>query len=167
MKNIEIKARLADLDAARDTARSIATERLAAQHQIDTYFRCHHGRLKLREIDGLSAELIWYVRPDRQGPKTSDYRLVPVSNPQTLKAALSGALGIRGVVDKRREILLYHNVRIHLDDVVDLGQFLEFEAVLGPEDDTSESRSRLDRLIEQFAIGPEDLLSGSYGEMLA
>ena len=167
MKNIELKARLANLDAAGTTARSLATKRLATQHQIDTYFHCHTGRLKLREIDGLTAELIWYVRPDAQGPKTSDYSLVPVSNPQTLKAALTGALGIRGVVDKQREILLYHNVRIHLDDVAGLGQFLEFEAVLGPEDDDAESRTRLDWLIEQFGIGPGDLLSGSYGEMIA
>jgi len=34
-------------------------------------------------------------------------------------------------VSKRREIYLWHNVRIHLDAVTGLGSFVEFEAVLG------------------------------------
>lgn len=166
MRNIELKARLADPQAARKVALSVATERLGTQQQSDTYFHCHRGRLKLRQIDGLSAQLIWYTRPDQRGPKPSDYQLVPVSNPQTLKAALSAALGIRGVVEKRREILLHHNVRIHLDEVAGLGHFLEFEAVLGPETDAAAAQALLDLLIEKFAIGPDDLLCGSYAEML-
>lgn len=166
MRNIELKARLADLGAARRVAEEIATNRLGVQHQVDTYFHCREGRLKLREIDGLSAQLVWYARPDEHGPKASDYRLVPVSNPQTLKAALSAALGVRGVVEKRREVFLVGNVRIHLDDVVGLGRFLEFEAVLGPAMDPAAGHAQVQDLIGRFAIGPEDLLPGSYGEMV-
>lgn len=166
MRNIELKARLADLQAARNVARAIATGRLGVQQQVDTYFHCRHGRLKLRQIDGLSAELIGYARADQKGPKASQYQLVPVSNPETLKVALSAALGVRRVVQKRREIFLVDNVRIHLDEVVGLGDFLEFEAVLGPEIDDAAGRVQLDRLIETFAIERSDLLSGSYADML-
>jgi predicted adenylyl cyclase CyaB len=166
MRNIELKARLADLVAARQIAQRLATKRLGTQHQVDTYFHCRAGRLKLREIDGLSSQLVWYARPDEQGPKASDYRLVPVSNPKTLKGALEAALGVRGVVEKRREVFLYHNVRIHLDEVTHLGQFLEFEAVLGPQVDDQTGHAQLDELTREFAIQPADLLSGSYGEMI-
>jgi adenylate cyclase, class 2 len=166
MRNIELKARLRDPTTARQIAESIATKRLGTQHQIDTYFACRHGRLKLREINGLSAELVWYTRKDQQGPKASDYRLVPVTNPEALKAALTAALGTRVVVDKRREIFLVENVRIHLDEVAGLGQFLEFEAVLGPTVDDAAGRAQLDRLMEQFGIRSDDLLSGSYSDML-
>jgi adenylate cyclase len=165
MQNIELKARLADYDAAFRVASAIATKRLGTQHQIDTYFHCQHGRLKLRQIDGLRAELVWYARPDQEGPKTSEYQLVPLSNPETLKAALAAALGIRTIVEKRREIFLYHNVRIHLDDVVGLGRFLEFEAVLGPDVDQAAGLAQLDSLIRHFAVSPADLLANSYGEM--
>ena len=55
---------------------------------------------------------------------------MPIAEPALLKAALTAALGVRRVVDKRREIFLADNVRIHLDDVAGLGTFLEFEAVL-------------------------------------
>jgi adenylate cyclase class IV len=166
LRNIELKARLADLQAARKVAQAVATARLGAQRQVDTYFHCTRGRLKLRQIDGLSAELVWYVRPDQQGPKASQYQLVPVSNPEALKAALAGALGIRGIVQKRREIFLEHGVRIHLDEVVGLSDFLEFEALLGPDMDEAAGHARLSQLIEAFAIDPADLLRGSYGDMV-
>ena len=166
MRNIELKARLADPRAARQTAEALATKRLGVQEQVDTYFPCPHGRLKLRQIDGLSSQLVWYARPDRQGPKASDYRLVPVSNPETLKAALTAALGVQCVVRKRREIFLYHNVRIHLDEVAGLGSFLEFEAVLGPEVDDTAGRAQVDELVARFGIGQADLLSGSYSDMI-
>ncbi len=166
LRNIELKARLGDIDAARAIAEAIATERLARQHQVDTYFHCQTGRLKLRQIDGLSAQLVWYSRPDEEGPKASDYRLVPVANPETLKAALSAALGVRVVVDKRREVFLWHNVRIHLDEVTGLGSFLEFEAVLGPQVDDEKGRGQLKKLTEKFAIVPADRLPGSYADML-
>jgi predicted adenylyl cyclase CyaB len=166
MRNIELKARLVDLDMARKVAAVVATKRLGMQHQIDTYFHCHHGRLKLRQIDGLRAELVWYARPDQEGPKQSEYQLAPVANPETIKAALKAALGVRAVVEKKREIFLYHSVRIHLDDVVGLGHFLEFEAVLGPDVDEAAGLALLDSLQRHFALSPADLLATSYGEMV-
>jgi adenylate cyclase, class 2 len=166
MRNIELKARLADYAAAKKAAETVATRRLGAQHQIDTYFHCRHGRLKLRQIDRLRAELVWYARADEHGPKPSDYQLVPLQHPETLKAALAAALGVRAVVEKHREIFLYHNVRIHLDEVVGLGQFIEFEAVLGGDADEAAGRAMLDTLMQHFAILPADLLAQSYGEMV-
>ena len=166
MRNIELKARLPDPAAAREVAAAVATRHLGTQHQIDTYFHSRQGRLKLREIDGLSAQLVWYARADQQGPKASDYVLVPVGNPKTLKAALSAALAVRAVVEKRREIFLADNVRIHLDEVVSLGSFLEFEAVLGPDVSDAHGQAQLDRLAKAFSIGPDDLIAGSYVDML-
>ncbi|MHB8900890.1 MAG: class IV adenylate cyclase [Thermoguttaceae bacterium] len=167
MRNIELKARLADLDEARRVARSIATRQLEGQEQTDTYFRCAHGRLKLRQIGHAPAHLVWYARPDEEGPKASDYRIVPVGNPETLKAALADACGIWCVVRKHREIYLYHNVRIHLDEVQDLGTFLEFEAVLGPTVDDEQGRRQLAELRERFSIADQDLLAVSYSDLLA
>lgn len=167
MRNIELKARLRDIEAARKTAATVATGHLATEHQIDTYFHCRQGRLKLREIEGRPAQLIWYLRPDEQGPKASEYLVVPVADAPLLKSALAAALGVSGVVDKRREILLWHNVRIHLDEVAGLGTFVEFEAVLGPGIDDSAGRAQLDELSRRFGLGPDDLLVGSYREMRA
>ncbi len=166
MRNIELKARLRDLAEARRTAMALATAGPMQQVQVDTYFRCREGRLKLREIVGRPAELIWYARPDTQAPKASDYTLVPVPEPEALKAVLAAALGVRGVVRKRREIFLHQHVRIHLDEVAGLGTFLEFEAVLGPEVDDALGQAQLADLAARFGITTADLLSNSYGDMV-
>ena len=70
------------------------------------------------------------------------------------------------MVEKRREIFLYHSVRIHLDDVVGLGHFIEFEAVLGGDADEQASRAMLDSLTRHFAVSPADLLAHSYVDMV-
>jgi predicted adenylyl cyclase CyaB len=165
-QNIELKARLASLEQAADTAKRIGATWHAVEDQCDTYFHCRTGRLKLREIDSNAAQLIWYARPNESGPKSSDYCLYPVDQPQDLKELLTSALGVRAVVEKRRIIYLFKNVRIHLDEVRGLGTFLEFEAVLGPGHDQAEGRRLVDQLQSEFGIEPDDLLTRSYGEMV-
>ncbi|MBL8830278.1 MAG: class IV adenylate cyclase [Planctomycetaceae bacterium] len=166
-RNIELKARLPNLAAAREVAVRIATRYLGIQRQIDTYFVASHGRLKLREIDEPRlAQLVWYERANTSDAKSSDYRLVEVANPSELKAALSAALGVRLAVDKRREIFLYDNVRIHLDEVVNLGTFLEFEAVLNAQINDQRGHEQLAWLREQFSIADEQLIDVSYSDLL-
>ena len=48
------------------------------------------------------------------------------------------------------------NVRIHLDSVEDLGEFLEFEAMVGEDHDENACRASVDRLLREFddAVGP-------------
>ena len=75
-RNVELKARLDSLDVARDTARRVATNYLGIQHQIDTYFGCPNGRLKLREMNADRAQLIWYARADQAEARKSDYYLL-------------------------------------------------------------------------------------------
>ncbi|MBX7075002.1 MAG: class IV adenylate cyclase [Pirellulales bacterium] len=165
-RNIELKARLRDPAEARGVAERLATANAGPQQQIDTYFHCRHGRLKLRQIDGLSAMLIAYHRPDQSESKGSDYLLTPVANPETLKQTLASALGLWVVVEKRREVYWWNNVRIHLDEVVGLGAFLEFEAVLDADHDDRSGHMQLARLSGEFGIQPADLVEGSYSNLL-
>jgi adenylate cyclase class 2 len=180
-RNIELKARLRDLAAARETARRLATESLGIQQQIDTYFQCPEGRLKLREtayLDPAAAssplatalaassrnELIWYDRPDEAQAKQSDYQLIEVWDHRARQ--LKHEMGIRVIVIKRREVFLHRNVRIHLDEVYGLGEFIEFEAVLGWGIDDAAGHDQVAYLERQFDLAPADLLSGSYADLL-
>ena len=135
------------------------------QHQIDTYFHVPHGRLKLREIVGLRSELIWYDRSNEAAARKSDYRLTPISHPNELKVSLAAALRIRGEVRKRRHVLLWHNVRIHLDEVESLGSFVEFEAVISGNEDEQTGHDRLRHLCEVLKISPADYLDNSYADL--
>ena len=165
-RNIELKARLADPAAALRIAEGLATSDLGTMRQVDTYFHCASGRLKLRERDGRAAELIAYQRGDQPQPKASDYRLVPVPDAAALQAALAAALGVRAVVSKQRRVLLWNNVRIHLDEVQLLGSFLEFEAVLADDMDDRRGHAQLAELSARFGIEPRDLESRSYVDLL-
>jgi len=154
-RNIELKARVADLVRARLVAERLSTAYLGIQHQRDTYFACPRGRLKLREIEGHGAQLIFYQRPDEAQAKASDYQLVEINHGATLpalRALLGAALGITVVVEKSREIFLHKNVRIHLDKIAGLGTFVEFEAVVGGAIEDIEAREQVAWLQQQFQI---------------
>jgi adenylate cyclase class IV len=165
-RNLELKARCPDPGAARAAVRRLVGREAEAQIQTDTYFRVAHGRLKLREIEGQPAELIWYDRPDQSAARTSAYYRVPAPDAAGLKAALAAAVGVRGEVRKQREITLWHNVRIHLDDVSGLGTFVELEAVLSPNDNEAVARVRLAELCAALGVRPGDQLGSSYADLL-
>ena len=165
--NFEIKARCADLPAARERAERLATEYLGIDHQVDTYFVTRCGRLKLRESSLSGGQLVPYLRPDQAGPRRSDYRILPVPDPAGTKALLSQILGVHRVVDKQREIFLVDNVRIHLDRVEGLGTFLELEAVFdGSPADEAEQQCKVERLMKELGIEPADLVARSYEGLL-
>jgi len=173
-RNIELKARVASLAAARRRAVEVATEHLGIQVQTDTYFTVPRGRLKVREIEGEGAALIAYQRDDAAEARPSDFRLVPVPDANGMKEALAATLGIRVIVRKRREVFLYHQVRIHLDQVEGLGDFIEFEAVVAPlagsnapAADRESGYERLGFLGAHFGIAAEDLVESSYGDLLS
>jgi predicted adenylyl cyclase CyaB len=165
-RNLELKARCLDLSAAREAVRRLGAVPAGLEIQVDTYFSVPKGWLKLREISGQPAVLICYNRPNQDGVRASGYYLVPVPDPCVLRAALATALGVRGEVHKERDIYLWHNVRIHLDDVAGLGSFLEFEAVLSPMDDEAMSRARLEQLCRALAIETADTQAASYADLL-
>ena len=165
-RNVELKAH--DPDPARTLERALAAgardEGLLRQR--DTYFTVAAGRLKLREEDPGGATLIGYQRPDAGGERVSAYRLVAVPDPEAMRAALADANGIDVVVVKRRHLLLWETVRIHLDEVRGLGSFLELEAVAAPGSDLRREREQVAHLREALDIPDEALREGSYADAL-
>jgi adenylate cyclase class 2 len=161
--NLEIKARGGDWEKAC----ALATERVGVDEQVDTYFKTAAGRLKLRESSLGGGQLIPYYRPDDDGPRRSDYQVIPVEDAPSLRAMLSEMLGVHAVVRKRREILLHENVRIHLDEVEGLGRFLELEAVFdGSAEEEARQRAKVAWMMEEIGLGDEDLIAGSYEQLV-
>ena len=108
-----------------------------------------------------------YLRPDAQGARRSDYLVVPVAEAARLKSLLAGILGVHRVVRKTREIALHENVRIHLDRVDGLGDFVELEAVWDgrPEGEAEQAR-KVAFLREALGIRDADLVALSYEGLL-
>jgi homotetrameric cytidine deaminase len=156
-RNLEIKARDADPRRSLEAALALGADDQGELTQRDTYFAGANGRLKLRQQTPGEPELIQYRRPDEAWPRVSEFRIVPVSEAAALEQALDAALGALVVVEKKRRLLLWEGVRIHLDDVEGLGAFIELEA---PED----GDERIAKLREELQIG--DLIPGSYSDLL-
>ena len=128
--------------------------------QTDTYFNVPRGRLKLRESDG-AAELIYYQRSNRAGPKRSDYIPIAAADPAAMKTLLTEALGIRGVVRKTRFLFLVGNTRIHFDLVSGLGWFIELEVVLSPGQTDEEGRAVATEVMRRLEIDEQALIAES------
>ncbi len=166
-RNVEIKARVADLTALRRVVEDLAEEGPEIVEQEDTFFTCRRGRLKLRRCAGsLQTELIYYERPDSRGPKESRYIVSPTSEPQGLRDVLSAALGVHGVVRKRRMVYLIGQTRVHLDQVEGLGEFVELEVVLRPDQDACDGLAIAQRLMTELGILTSQFVGTAYVDML-
>jgi adenylate cyclase class 2 len=168
LRNVELKARDHDPEVTLAAALGHGAADQGVLTQVDTYFAAREGRLKLREEDG-AATLIAYARADEAAARTSAYHLVAVPDPAALKAALDDALGTVVVVEKFRRLLLWQDVRIHLDAVEGLGTWLELEAVEVSGTDSSDLAAEHRKVAELRAVlkmVDEDVVATGYAAML-
>jgi predicted adenylyl cyclase CyaB len=165
-RNVEIKARIDSIDAVLPLALALADGQPEAIAQDDTFFTCPIGRLKLRVFADGHGELIAYQRPDATGPKTSDYAITPVADPDSLRATLARALGLGGRVIKQRTLLLVGRTRIHLDRVEGLGDFMELEVVLRDGESADDGVAEAHDLLRRLRLDATRLVSGGYVDLL-
>lgn len=161
-RNIEIKARVADLESVEARARAIASGPPVDLVQDDTFFACAHGRLKLRRFGDGRGELIHYVRADESGPKVSEYVISPAPEPEALHEALSRAMGVVGRVRKRRRLYLVDRTRIHLDEVEGLGFFVELEVVLREGESEDSGNAVAKDVMRLLGIAEAQRVRGAY-----
>jgi predicted adenylyl cyclase CyaB len=165
-RNVEIKARLRDPEEQVRLARNLADGSPEELLQEDIFFNVPAGRLKLRLFEDGSGELIQYDRPDSNGPKESQYVIYPTRNPVVLRQALAGALGIRGIVRKKRTVYHSGQTRIHFDQVETLGHFIELEVVLRAGEDVSDGATIAEDLMRTLRIDPQDLVAAAYIDLI-
>ncbi|TCZ71772.1 class IV adenylate cyclase [Flaviaesturariibacter aridisoli] len=164
--NFEFKARCAHPDELEAKLQSRSPRFVGEDAQTDTYFHVPNGRMKLRE-GNIENALIHYVRHNTAGAKQSDVILYTHEPDARLKAALTAALGVKVVVDKRRRIYFVDNVKLHFDRVAGLGTFVEVEAI------DLDGSIGVEKLQEQcreyaafFGIQDSDYMSESYSDLL-
>ena len=114
-----------------------------------------------------SGELIFYLRADESGLRSSSYWRAPAADPAALRELLAAAHGVLGVVAKRRRLFLHRNVRIHLDDVEGLGSFIELESVLATAGEESQAEAEaLAEVIAALALAGRETIAGGYLDLM-
>lgn len=165
-RNIEIKARGNNLAKQCAAAETWTDQPVQTLHQIDTFFHTRSGRLKLRQFANGQAELIGYERPNTTGPKLSQYQRTPIPNPDTFLEMMTTHHGILGEVRKERIVVLVGQTRIHFDRVRDLGDFIELEVVLHPNQSEREGEQIAQQLMDRLHIDPSQLIACAYIDLL-
>lgn len=165
MHNIEYKAELRDIDLARSICRALKAAPIITMEQVDTYYRIPSGRLKKRECAGEPTEYIFYDRPDRTRPKLSHF--VIYTEPQALERFGTSPLPVWVTVRKRRELYMHRQVRIHLDTVEGLGQFLEFEAMVSVGFNIAKCHEAVEHLKRAFGPALGEPIACGYSDLLA
>ncbi len=165
--NIEIKAKCFHPEKVEAFLLSANARFVGLDHQKDTYFQVPIGRLKLRQ-GTIENTLIFYQRPNQDGPKQSDFSLSQMSDGPATEQLLAKALGIKVVVEKYRKIFFIENVKFHIDEVPGLGSFVEIEAGNRnfPDKTIENLQEQCSFYMKKFAIEESDLVHHSYSDML-
>lgn len=165
IQNVEFKARVHSLAEAEHRLLSLTPVFKGVDHQVDTYFRVPHGRLKLRE-GNIENALIQYHREDVQGAKQSSVMLYTHQPDPALKEILTLQFGLLKVVDKLRRIYFIDHVKFHFDEVKDLGEFMEVEVINENQRFTTEElQEECNRWIDFFGISNDQFVKVSYSDM--
>jgi len=165
MQNIEFKAELRDIDLARTLLRKIHATAIDTLAQTDTYYRLSDGRLKKRETRGHPTEFIFYHRDNAARARVSRFTIY--SQSQARQHFGPTELPVWLKVVKVREVYMHSNVRIHLDRVEGLGNFIEFEALVTSQTPEQACYQAVELLKQAMLPVMGEMLSHSYCDMVA
>lgn len=190
-RNIEVKIQIdAKLRSRIIGVLARSNLELITLNQTDIYFDhiVNGGRLKLR-IETENAEnglvllqrntLIYYRRIEDSKNLTKDSSFILVdcgsinkdksSSGHPLLSVLASSLGIRRRVVKTRNVAILKNTRIHVDEVENLGSFVELEYVVNANAGypAHEGEPFIERVLsEMFEISKLERIQCSYEDLL-
>jgi adenylate cyclase len=165
--NIEIKLRVADLNAVAEKAIPLANHGPELIRQEDVFFNATAGRLKLRLFDDGRGELIGYRRSDSESIRESQYHRYLTDDPPSLRKSLSMTLGEGITVRKERTLFLIGQTRIHLDRVESLGNFVELEVVMQEGETTEQGIAIANDLLRKLGLDSAERIAVAYADLLA
>lgn len=162
--NVEIKAKVADFPAFLMRAKEVSGTEGDVIHQMDTFFNCPNGRLKIRCLQECKRPgvLIFYRRPDKIGPKVSEFECVNLEKSDEVKNALGLAYGVKGEVRKTRTLFHVGQTKIHADKVESLGTFMELEVQMKDGQSVEEGHKIAEDLMTRLGVRKDDLITGAY-----
>lgn len=162
-KNLEIKIKLEKASHINSIRNSLNMYSRSVEKQIDIYYKVKKGRLKLRIINDKEGSLILYNRAETKGKRISHYIISKTKDFLELDFILSRQFEILVRVIKKREIFISENIRVHLDKVSGLGNFLEIEIIYGK---LINAKKQMKELITLLNLDEKKFIKNSYSDML-
>ncbi len=160
--NLELKVKINSFNKIKALLENNKAEFKGILKQKDIYYKISSGLLKLR-IENGNQSIIKYLRDENSKNRFSDYAFINLNNYDGEKF-FSGILNVEAVVEKKRLLYLYDNTRIHLDNVKNLGYFLELETLVlfGKPD----ARKRFDIIKKLLKLDEYEQIKKSYRDLI-
>ncbi|GBD88386.1 CYTH domain protein [bacterium BMS3Abin03] len=160
--NLELKIKVDSHIPYRKILKNTGAKNRGVLNQKDIYYQVPSGLLKLR-IENGNESLILYERDESGKKRWSDYRVIYFKSKKSEKI-FSSVFEIETVVEKKRELFLFDNTRIHLDTVKNLGKFLELETLVvrGKKD----AQKRFDNIIKLLKLDTSKQIRNSYRDLM-
>ncbi len=156
--NLELKAKLDNFRKIKSLLKKINAEHCGILNQRDTYFKAKGFLLKLRRVNG-EYELIKYIRDEKTKKRWSNFELLKIEGKNPEKY-LSSFLKVEAVVEKKRELYMFKNTRIHLDTVKGLGKFIELETIV--DKGKIDAQKRFNELVDLLDLDLTKQIKTSY-----
>lgn len=175
MYEVELKVP-ADHDAVRERLRDLGADTVGTVRQVDTYYDPPHRdfaatdealRVRFETHDGEREARLTYKGPlVEQASKTREEVEIGVDDGTGIQEILE-RLGFdpAATVEKDRATYAHDGYTITLDDVDDLGQFVEVEVETEAEDVQSAREGARD-VLRDLGLDPDDHVRTSYLELL-
>ena len=167
--NLELKVKLKSFDKTKEILKNINAEFIHVLIQKDVYYKISGGLLKLRlenTKDSLLPDkqsLIKYNRDEKGADRFSNYDVLNFSSGKT-EEFFNSIFKVEAVVQKTRQLYLFDNTRIHLDEVKGLGKFLELETLVIK--GKADAKKRFDFIKKSLMLNNLDEIKKSYRDLI-
>ncbi len=175
MIEVEIKARLKNVSHFKEMLAEIGAKLSRIEEHVDVYynnpdlrdFKASDEALRLRQVNNLVI-LTYKGKKIDSISKSREEIECTVSSFEDMDAILK-SLGFlpTGRVIKRRHIYQLEELTISIDEVENLGSFVEVELSSDHENEVESGVMRAIRLLEELGLSKNDLIRRSYLEMIS
>ena len=161
--NLELKIKIDSFDSLIEKLKSINAKQDSILLQKDIYYKIPDGLLKLR-IENGTKTLIFYNRDETSENRWSDFNLLKIKD-DNAEEFLNKLFVVEEVVEKERKLFWFNNTRIHLDEVKELGNFLELETLVL--DGKADAEKRFDEIVQLLNLDLSKQIKKSYKNLIA
>lgn len=167
-KNLEIKVELKNLDEVAHDIETMGLREVGSLYQIDKYYLVGKKKLKLRNVNNNELHLIYYSRPDVERSRVSHYYIFRfrAQSQRLIEKTLGLFFTLKTIIVKKRILYLYRHTRIHLDDVENIGKFLELETIFDKNLPLSNFYKEHNTIVNALRLSRYRKIRSSYSDLI-
>ncbi len=160
--NLELKIKLDSYDSIKKKLSKIKAEFVKTLKQKDVYYKINSGLLKLR-IENGSQSIIKYLRDEKGKDRFSNFEVLHFSSGDAEKF-FKDMYKVETIVEKKRQLFIFDNTRVHLDEVKGLGKFLELETLVL--DGKRDAQRRYNEIVRLLSLDRYESIRKSYRDLM-